>query len=1501
LMGYSVPLKSNRDSNNDASTKLENPPKNTSGRAMRRRVLRSNRAASSYYSDRSMNNSSLSSFHYELENSNYYSCNENEESGEGNDDIYQSLYNRNPRDRSVYSDSDSYDSDDRSTTRQLDEMESSTRSGNSEINSVDGSWSMHNLAADQHQSDFDAASNPFQDRSQSGRKVSSIKIPVASLDCHSNSTNQTYNREESAKLLCMEGDDWDNQSQPTFHDEDEDLATAVHWDMDNDGDMGSLPSRASMMPASRRLQRQNSEQSITLTGEPAPPQRPVRKMYKQSSELSISIADRRQMFKQNSEHSISLFGGSQGSDDRSMSDDSDGLIRDDEIFQDALMQFAEPTQPTVFQRRRSSGDYTLSLSGNGEEDYDASQKSIRPGRRCSLTSINGSGIDTSCRSRAISTISEDSFEITGEELGEELDRWNHSAEDVYSPKPASYQDSDSDSSFYSSSEEFYDSDDSEDEGKKVKEGLLWGIGGLALGAVVGWVAKAIRKQTEPEVDVLDEVDTLGQSFAQSVLDDSINFTGTDQLLAYASMGGDGGASGELLVAAFHASGTLETTIATTATAAAAPTTTAATAGVAAAATTQTMAVTAAGNVGGVAVATATAVSQSAVAGASVGAGLGGLISVGGGAATGALAAVGLTGSGASTAAVMGSAIGAMAVAGSTYYSSTVPNWAKQPTKLGFATGICPHPNPDNQTGTIIISIDVSGMEGADEEWGWMPSFDDIENSGNSSGELLKEVWEELFISQYNNITDDGCNEIYERRVSDAMLVSSIHTGISSDGEAYLETEWEVDVMCWEKCPSEPVFGSEFERSEFERRLEPATDKPSSDIESNSDDTDGSDESEESDEPDEPKSFISMMDFQLFFENEVHAAAEAAGWEKPFIRSGGRARPVQETIPEEAPVQETIPEEAPVQETIPEEAPVQENTNSKNPGQGKKGQGKPGTDKPNRYESKTPYIAPTSPPTFKPTFSPTGTPTSSAQPSTSPSGSPNSPPSPQPSDLPSGSPTVPYTEPPTQWPTESPTISPSQSPTLLLTEIPTESPTEKPSESPTRRSTDSPTISLTDVPTESPTVSPTVSPTETVHLIDVLTKSQTQSPTESQKPTETASPVKSPSGDNPTTTTHPSLSANSQPSHSPSGSSIDDSSSPRSTPIGTKPSGSSSPNPSKSPSNSPSDEPSASPSQSPSDSPSVSPSSSPSRGPSASPSESPSDSPSVSPSSSPSRGPSASPSDSPSGSSTSNPSSTPSDSPSSSPSVSPTESPTSTPSGSPSRLPSESPSGSYFPSNAPTDYPTASAEPSASPSTSPTSSPIDSPTSSPTKSPSFAPSASPSQSSSGNPSGSPSDLPSSSPSSSPSFNPSFSPTASPSASPSTVSPSDRPNSSPSTAPTISPMSAETTAPTRTMSPNIFDRSEKPISKACCSLKLDECFSCPTVGTEEAVTEETCREKCGFVSGTLIFLEEGPPKKGSCLPRWKMWCNADQNDCCWPATCRQIPGEQYHQCLAPDDEF
>jgi len=1059
--GYCVPLKSMSERNNRSTIKgkeVDHSPLSTSERSISnsRRSYRSCRTTSTYYSDRctlgsSISGGSITSIPTDVFDT-YHDSMISHLGGRGaSTRANRTSYGYGSDDSSV----NSFDSGNESISRHLDEMETSTRSGNGIVN-FDDSWSINNLAADQSQSDHNAATTLFPNRSL--RTRSSIRIPQASLD-DSNSTNESANRDESLKLMRMEGNNWDDDdSQASFHLEDDVLrptagrrssmqlneivprakkrisslefdgesyglgqsTKSITWEDESLGASGQL--YGASYGASLSAHRQSRQSSLTwdetsiqlghsskksltweddslqppgltrrsslelddgseddidygygyelaqpdpkhhsdssldfaeaalrgipvstseqdsdgslgdfaeaaLSGLPVPEPKedsdgslgdfaeaalsglPVPEPTEDSdgslgdfAEAALSglpMSDSKDdsdgslgdfaaptasrspsrssfsRYKQGSDRSLGDFaGGGSDSDDDSLSEESDGLIRDDELFVDALSHMVESTTPKAFRRntsrRGSIGDYTLSLSGKGDvPDIDRSEKSITFGRRRSLSSIHASGIDVSTRSRDITTISEDSFEITAEELG----IYNPSNEkDLYPQQLALMRDGDDDvGSFMSCSSEydsstFYDSD--EEKEKRVKEGLLWGLGTLGFGAVLGWVVKFFRKgSTEDELDAIDLEtihDELGQSIAQSVLDESVNFTGSEQLWGWASLG-DGGASAELVVSALHIPGT-ETAIISAATGAAAPTTsTAATAAVAA--TTNTMAVTAAGNVGAIAVTTTAVIGNSAIA---TGAGIGTTLGAVSGTATTVMSALGL-GSGSSAAAVMGSAMGALAVAGTTYYSAGGTNLTSvDPDILAFSShNICPHPNPDNQTSVFRLTIDVSGMEGMEEQWGWMP-FSDGVGANSTSGEILKEVWEELFASSYNNITNDGCSELFERRVLDANLTSSIHSPGEGD-EAFLETEWQVSVACWEECPSEPLFGTE-----LRRQLEPATAVPTlvPTIASNS--TVDANITNTTLEEDISKFFISQIEFRSFFENQVY---DAAGWER----------------------------------------------------------------------------------------------------------------------------------------------------------------------------------------------------------------------------------------------------------------------------------------------------------------------------------------------------------------------------------------------------------------------------------------------------------------------------------------------------------------------------------------------------------------------------------------------------------------------------------------------
>jgi len=1044
--GYCVPLKSMSERNNRTikGKEVDQSPLSTSERSISnsRRSFRSSRTSSTYYTDRSTQGSSqsagsISSIPIDVVDG-YHDSIVSHLGGRGvSTRANRSSYGYGSDDSSV----NTFDTDDQSITQQLDEMESSTRSGG--INSFEDSWSINNLAADQSQSDHNAATTLFQNRSQRTRP--SIKIPQASLD-DSSSSDETGNRDESMKLMRMEGDNWDDEDmQASFHLEDDVLGPApgrrrsmqlnevrpskrisslefdgeslglgqstksitwedeslgasngqlygasygaslsggprqsrqssLTWDetsiglqsskksltweddslappnlarrssleledgseddlnyiygyepaepdiredsdsslgdfaestvsrslvsrskQDSDGSLGDFAATVSKQDSDSSLgdfaaaaANQDSDGSLGDFAEAALSRSPARS--KQGSDGSLGdfaapAPSRSQrssfsQFKQGSDRSLGDFAGSgSDSDDDSLSEESDGLIRDDEIFQNALSHMVESTTPTAFKRntsrRGSVGDYTLSLSGKGDvPDIDRSEKSITFGRRRSLSSAPQSALDGSIRSRDITTISEDSFEITADELG----IYNPSdGKDLYPQQLALMREGDEDvGSFMSCSSEydsstFYDSD--EEKEKRVKEGLMWGLGTMGVGALVGWLVKLFRKGSgEDEMDVIDLEtihDELGQSIAQSVLDESVNFTGSEQLWGWASLG-DGGASAELVVSALHLPGT-ETAIISAATGAAAPTTSTAAGAAAVAATTNTMAVTAAGNVGAIAVTTTAVIGNSAIA-TGAGVGISGAVSGAGAAASGVMAAMGLSGTGGSAAAVMGSAMGALAVAGTTYYSAAGHNVTAGDI-WNFSSEVCPHLNPDNQTGVFRLTLDVSGMQGTEESWGWMPFSDGVGDNSTSS-DVLKEVWEELFASAYNNITNGGCSEQFERRVLDANLTSSIHTG-SSDGEAFLETEWEVSVACWEECPIEPIFGTE-----LRRQLEPTglqTFDTNTTLDANAIQyTNTTIDTNTTLVDDTSKFFISELEFRSFFEIEIH---NAAGWGK----------------------------------------------------------------------------------------------------------------------------------------------------------------------------------------------------------------------------------------------------------------------------------------------------------------------------------------------------------------------------------------------------------------------------------------------------------------------------------------------------------------------------------------------------------------------------------------------------------------------------------------------
>jgi len=613
-------------------------------------------------------------------------------------------------------------------------------------------------------------------------------------------------------------------------------------------------------------------------------------------------------FKPCRENSISLMDAMMGGgdpDNDSNSSQSDGIIRDDEIFQDAL-GFMEDTTPALSRDKRGEGtmaDYTLNLSGSAAENtfLDKSEKSVR-------FSV---GEPSPSKELGSDDDSENSFQITDGILG----LANPAGHDnVMYAKQLAYMRDDDQASFmscsseeYASSEEFSDEefDKEKEKEKKVKEGLMWGIGGMAIGAAVGWIAKKVRGGSSPEEGVdelgISTIDDLGKSLAESVLDDSmasINFTGSDQLIGWASGSlGDGGASlgtsAEFIVGAIHGTGA-DAAIISAATGGAGGTTSAA----ATAAATQTMAVSAAGNVASAAVTTTTAVGQSAAVTAGV---AGGAAGGSGAAAGGGLAALGLSGTGSTSAAVMGSGMAAMAIAGGTYYSETIftkPTDTNTGIVRTFVPNMCPHPNPDNQTATFKFDIDVSGMEGEDVSWGWMP-FSNGKDLTSESAEDLKDLWEELLLNSYNDITDTGCNELFERRLLDVNLLSTSHTGQNENEESFLEIEWQVSVSCWENCPTEPVFGAEarpeVERmlrrrieiieEESTRRIEPADGSSGSDYQTISWVEAGTDVPIETEPPLEDTNFgvrtaVSELEVRKEFEERVRRSAVAAGWVDP---------------------------------------------------------------------------------------------------------------------------------------------------------------------------------------------------------------------------------------------------------------------------------------------------------------------------------------------------------------------------------------------------------------------------------------------------------------------------------------------------------------------------------------------------------------------------------------------------------------------------------------------
>lgn len=1321
--GYCVPLKSMTQRIECTTTSLkgmeaDTTPLSKSERSMNRRSFRSTRTASSYYSDRSTLGSSMNSITsipIDVYESGY---NDSMVSGLGVSARYSNRTNRSiALSESGSDDSDTYDSDDNSTSRNLDEMERSTGSA-SGIISFDDSWSLHNLALEQKQTDLHLSLTPFSDQKPK-RRIDSIKIPAASMDFINANNKSNSNRDDSAKLLRMEmnltqwSDDDDDDSVQSFMDEEPEPRTAsrrgslqfneimprqgrrvsslawndsgstiglgesrksIAWEDQSNGheSFGASKNSVTWEDESFGASRQRSVKSLTWEDDSLAPPNLTRRSSLELDDGSddslgdfASLPSRNSLVKQSSEQSLGdfagsgasgpslamedsdsegslgeFFGGGPVSDDDSSSSESDGIIRDDEIFSDALQHMVESSAPPGFNRsqsrRGSVGDYTLSLSGKGDiNDIDRSEKSITFGpsasRRRSISSIN---MDASIRSRDITTISEDSFEITAEELFLE-----HGGADEASFKSCSS------SEVFDDSLSFYDSDEEKEKEKeqRIKDGLKWGLGSMAIGAIVGWVVKRFRKNNEEDdvsLDIMDDEmgnlsqsifdelgqslaqsahDDLGQSIAHSLLDESVNFTGSEHLWGWASLG-DGGASGELIVGALHMPGTDAAIIAAATGGGGTNAGATAAAAAAAAATTNTMntmAVTAAANVTTAVVTTTTTLGNSAVAAAGAGVGIGAAAAAGGATAgatagaagSGVLAALGLTGTGGSAAAVMGSTIGALALAGSTYYSAglTPMHNATGYNMTKFADGICPHPNPDNQTGVFRLTIDVTGMKGTNESWGWMP-FSDGVGVNNTSSEVLKEVWEELFANAYNDLTEGGCNEIFERRVLNATLFSTTHTGsFEGSDDAFLETEWEVAVSCWDECPTEPIFGTELRRN-----LEPASLEPST-LEQQTEMTDA-----DVDYSQVPRSLISQLDFQTHFEFDVKDAATDQGWEDPKAdeRSGVSLDQPANDSSIESFVIVSIDESANDQPTNddPNEQLVNDST----------------IDQPVSEDPLLNVIV-TNPPFTTPLII-------SNAPGVSKTRKPSSSPSAKPSENPTPS--------PTDWPTESPTHSPSKSPT----DPPTHSPTEPPTKSPT------------DWPTESPTTHPSNSPSTSSSPSSVRPTFSTRS---------SASPSGSPSGplianDSPPLTGSPTSSVSKHPTSTPSTS--EPSASPSESPTG-PPSAS----PSGSPSASQSDAPSGSyyPSITPSERPSISlrPSASPSSRPTT---KSPSDSPSSTPTSKPSSPPSSTPSDAPSDSPTPLPSYPPSFTPTDAPSSIPTSSPSDSPSSPPTILPSSQP-------------------------------------------------------------------------------------------------------------------------------------------------------------------------------------------------------------------------------------
>jgi len=643
---------------------------------------------------------------------------------------------------------------------------------------------------------------------------------------------------------------------------------------------------------------------------------------------------------------------------------------------------------------------------------------------------------------------------------------------------------------------------------------------------------------------------------------------------------------------------------------------------------------------------------------------------------GTVSALGLTTS-------IAAAMAVVAIGGATVYTTPqrIEQRAGSPDAgLSASAFDCAHENPDMESEKIVFTLDIPiGVV-----------------------EIDTEGWEEIFAEAYNNLTDFGCDDLFQRHIDEGNVIllnatrqnttEEMKDSLFDSTEELLETEWNVTVSCWEECPDEAAFGADLGANTRRRNMQESdADSPV--------DNDSEENSDKDEVQDELQNLINKLEFRETFE-EALRFHHGLGKRKPGGSANGDGKSVDDEesssdFPSDFPSLE--PSDGP--SSLPSEAPSVGVGNSDGNGESKSDAE---SDLTNDGHSTMPSNFPSERPSTLPSIYPSGAGRSSGideeTPGTSPDEGKNALPSVIPSEEPTNrdgenKPDSTDTRPPTMKPTKNPTKSPTSNPTKTPTKLPTTRPTK------------SPTVLPSVNPTKSPTIMPTVSPS----------KFFTGNPTASQSTRPSVSPSESP--------TFASESPSLSPSESPSSTSSEL--------LSTKPSQlpSGSPLPTATPSEEPSKSPSKSslPSLNPSESPSVTLSEPPSRLPSESPSEIPSRLPTASPSEEPSESPSES----------WLPSLNPSESPSATPSAPPSLLPSGSPSESPSRLPSESPS--ELPSPLPSHIP--SELPSEIPSDPPSQGPSGSPTESPSKLPSEGPSDPPSQVPSVIPSESPSQLPS----------------------------------------------------------------------------------------------------------------------------------------------------------------